>query len=446
MRWARLRYVLAQLERWNEAVQFNIVHSTACAESSDLSIDYRPAGSAPHPDAIYVPRDPLLSTKKVLSATEWSIVRPFVKHDHTVYCVDTTATQHERAIPFFQNRQFGGDVFATIFFLLSRIEEYQARPTHCDPHGMLREQFHWSVRYGLEQRPVLDLLVNHFWEVLDIPKSIPAVPSRMTHDLDALRMFPSLYRFSRGVARLVRMRRWDRVFWWIKQGYYVQSGRRRDPFDTFDRMLTTTPDSTKVLYLMAGGSTRFEGFYQLNDAALVPVLQLARRRGYQFGLHPSYHTCQNYEMLTQEKERLEERLGESIHRARQHFLRFDVGQTPLILERSGITEDSTLGYQNRIGFRCGTRRPFQLYSLAEERTTNVMEVPFGVMDSALMTQADHSAIEALRILSSFLKDNADDSLVFNVHNSSFSGLFWDEVAMWELYERCTLHINDRNIS
>jgi peptidoglycan/xylan/chitin deacetylase (PgdA/CDA1 family) len=62
---------------------------------------------------------------------------------------------------------------------------------------------------------------------------------------------------------------------------------------------------------------------------------------------------------------------------RMHWLYYDE-QSPVILEQAGITYDSTVGYNETIGYRAGTT---QVYKPLQ--TCRLLEVPLHVMDTAL---------------------------------------------------------------
>jgi hypothetical protein len=69
---------------------------------------------------------------------------------------------------------------------------------------------------------------------------------------------------------------------------------------------------------------------------------------------------------------------------RMHFLRFENPVTWKGLEQAGLAYDSTLGYPEHIGFRCGTCRQFPVYHLTERRKLNLVERPLLVMDQTLL--------------------------------------------------------------
>ena len=51
---------------------------------------------------------------------------------------------------------------------------------------------------------------------------------------------------------------------------------------------------------------------------------------------------------------------------------------------SGIRHDSTLGFAEREGFRCGTCHPYPLYDWQQQQESSVIEHPLIVMDGSLI--------------------------------------------------------------
>ncbi|MEP6686385.1 MAG: hypothetical protein ABJB22_06370 [Verrucomicrobiota bacterium] len=62
---------------------------------------------------------------------------------------------------------------------------------------------------------------------------------------------------------------------------------------------------------------------------------------------------------------------------RMHWLFFDL-ESPAKLERAGFSYDSTIGYNETIGYRCGTSQAFKPFG-----TERLLELPLHVMDTAL---------------------------------------------------------------
>jgi peptidoglycan/xylan/chitin deacetylase (PgdA/CDA1 family) len=106
--------------------------------------------------------------------------------------------------------------------------------------------------------------------------------------------------------------------------------------------------------------------------------------GFDIGLHGSYNTAFDADLLRLEKEMLEDALGADVRTTRQHYLHFDVAATPSVQEEAGLTADTTLGFNRNVGFRAGTCLPFHLFDLRARRPVDVIEVPLIVEEFPLL--------------------------------------------------------------
>lgn len=103
---------------------------------------------------------------------------------------------------------------------------------------------------------------------------------------------------------------------------------------------------------------------------------------------------------------------------RMHWLYFDE-QSPMTLERAGASYDSTVGYNETIGYRAGTTQAYKPLG-----TSRLIELPLHVMDTALFfpSYLDLSAEEARERVRHMI-DNAirfGGSLTVNWHDRSIA--------------------------
>jgi len=108
------------------------------------------------------------------------------------------------------------------------------------------------------------------------------------------------------------------------------------------------------------------------------------RRGWEIGLHPSWYSYNDVDELKRQKEALEKALGHEIVSIRQHYLHYDIRVTPAVHAAAGFKYDSTLGFNDNIGFRFGTCYPWHLYDLKAEKELPIMEIPLIIQDGAML--------------------------------------------------------------
>ena len=78
-----------------------------------------------------------------------------------------------------------------------------------------------------------------------------------------------------------------------------------------------------------------------------------------------------------EREHIQEITGTVETGVRMHWLYFD-SQAPAILEKAGFSYDSTVGYNETIGYRAGTAQVFK-----HPNVDRLLELPLHIMDTAL---------------------------------------------------------------
>ena len=147
------------------------------------------------------------------------------------------------------------------------------------------------------------------------------------------------------------------------------------------------------------------------------------------GLHGSYESFDRADFLRLEKAALEDLVGK-VKWNRNHWLRFSVQQTCSVLEKNGIQYDSTLGFNDQVGFRSGLCTPYFLYNFAAEKAYNIVEYPLNIMDSTLYNYLRLTCQEALYICKPIINwvIKYKGVLVLNWHNRVYSKDFnWHQI-------------------
>lgn len=125
------------------------------------------------------------------------------------------------------------------------------------------------------------------------------------------------------------------------------------------------------------------------------MMQEMDRKGWEIGLHSSWYSFDDTNELKRQKEQIEEVLGHTISSIRQHCLHYDMLKTPRVQFEAGFKYDSTLGFNNNIGFRFGTCYPWKLYDLENEKELDILEIPLIVQDGALIKKMGLDESDAL---------------------------------------------------
>ncbi len=239
----------------------------------------------------------------------------------------------------------------------------------------------------------------------------------LTHDVDDLRLFslreawrqlrqarsPSSYAFRGGISLALRTLR--------------HAGRGPDPYWSFDRWVALEErfGFRSSFYFCApapGRRHEYDATYGLDDPIAFEGRALRTRdllraladRGYDVGLHGAYHSHRDAAELAREKAQIEAATGRPLAGTRQHYLRFDVAKTWEAQEAAGFAYDTTLGYNEAIGFRAGIAAPFHPWDAARRKPHGLLELPLTVMDGALFRSLGLTGEEAARRVRAHLEE------------------------------------------
>ena len=181
----------------------------------------------------------------------------------------------------------------------------------------------------------------------------------------------------------------------------IHSGKR-DPLHCYERWLKAEKqyNAHSTFFFWPGFSavTKYyhsDCVYELTDSVIFDnqrcsVAEMMReidRQGWEIGLHPSWYSFDDVNELKRQKEALEKALGHEVVSIRQHCLHYDIRVTPAVHAVAGFKYDSTLGFNDNVGFRFGTSYPWHLYDLKAEKQLPIMEIPLIIQDGAMLNPA-----------------------------------------------------------
>lgn len=326
------------------------------------------------------------------------------------------------------------DLFAGTFFMLTRWEE--ALEVKKDLHNRFPASAAAIVKEGFVLRPVVDeytfLLRNWLLAIgYLIPDNTSTYKVIPTCDVDIPFYWRSKPVWKALGGRLLK--HWNLIESAKDLSAYkaVQSGKEKDPYDTFDYLMTLAEKNGNRFQFnfIGGGKTKFEGYYKIDDPQIKTLIAEMKSRGHGIGLHPSYDACNDASLIIEQKQAVEINAGVSINQSRQHYLRFALPETWRHLAAAGIAEDSTLGYAAEPGFRCGTCKPFSVFDIHQREQIPLIERPLLIMDVSFRMYKNLSIEESIalceKIKAQVKKHNGE--LVILWHNSNLSEMdCWGE--------------------
>ena len=294
---------------------------------------------------------------------------------------------------YIPNEHFPLDLVTLTFLLLSRWEEH-FWPYQPDTWNNYASPSCLAHRQNFLDRPILDewALVLRSWieSKKDGWKAIEEKPRYfISHDIDRPFKYINNYRILRAFAGGIALHHsLTRAFRNIKEGIKSRLDWREDPFYLgWQELLKFAPKVTcqATFFLMATEPSQFDEGYVLSREPFQSILQRIREEGHQIGWHPGYRAAEDDRIFWQERERIAPFLNEDNFGVRHHYLRWRGGSSWNRLEQAGAKFDSSLGFNEVIGFRCGTSQPFPVYDLSTDQELKIIERPLILQDGAIFS-------------------------------------------------------------
>lgn len=168
--------------------------------------------------------------------------------------------------------------------------------------------------------------------------------------------------------------------------------------------------------------------YDFSDRKVAEIIRILHEECWEVGLHGSFYSYNNFDLLKKEKEKLEKVLGVKVVGIRQHNLNLEIPQTWRIHEKLGFEYDTSLGFNDRVGFGGGTCFPF--HPVDGGRTLKLLEIPVAIEDIALFRYKDPWAV-CMKMIEEVERKGGVLTVLW--HHSVFNEL---EFPGWaEIYER-----------
>ncbi|RLA83041.1 MAG: hypothetical protein DRG78_05530 [Epsilonproteobacteria bacterium] len=313
------------------------------------------------------------------------------------------------------------DIFAASFFMLTRWEEYVNK--NRDSHNRFPATESLAYKQGFLDKPIVNEYVEELkTKLLELDSSLEFKKKKyelfLTHDVDELYKWKSWKQVFRVVlGDLVKRKSLSLAFERVEEYFLIKRDKIRDPFDTFDWLMDKS-ESVGVksrFYFMSGGLTEYDNRYKIDELKSLELINKIKKRGHIIGIHPSYNAYNNQEQFKKEKDLLEKTVGKKIVEGREHYLRFEVPMTWQVWEDNGMKVDSTCGYADKEGFRCGTGNEFSVFNILTREKLKLKERPLVVMDCSLFDYNNNSYSEAKNNIERMQKQTKDFTMLW--HNS-----------------------------
>ncbi|MBI1343961.1 MAG: hypothetical protein GC171_13590 [Terrimonas sp.] len=333
---------------------------------------------------------------------------------------------------------FPFDIFASTFYLLSRYEEYL--PHTKDIYGRFAHKNALAFKEGFLQIPLVNIWMEEFKNALrssglswvDSPKTFRFIP---TYDIDIAFAYQGKG-FMKTAGGLFRS--------FLKADFPSFSERLRvvgrgvrDPYDSFDWMdaLHDQFDLQPLYFFLVPEK---KGKYDKNILPSNPRMRSLVRKiadKYAVGIHPSWKSGDDENLLKEEIDRLREMTGRDIDSCRFHYVRFNLPGSYRQLIREGIRNDHSMGYGSINGFRASVADPFYWYDLEKEEQTGLLVFPFCFMEANSYYEQQYSVPETgAEILHYGKKVKSLNGMLITLWHNQFLGSSKEFSGLKEVYE------------
>lgn len=353
--------------------------------------------------------------------------------------VQDIAVTHQKKTPYFfmtnEIADFKFDLFASSFYMLSRYEEYL--PFKKDTHARFTAHESLAYKASFLQKPVVHLWAKQLRDAILKQQPNFLFPTRIftqvnTIDIDIAYAFKGKS-FIRQLGGFVKS-----IFTFnssdLKNRISCFLGGK-DPYDTYAIIKEIQEESkAELLYFFQVGKY---GVYDKNllPNKLMKSLITKVSEYAEIGIHPSYQSNEQLQLLKDEKKSLEKILDKPITKSRQHYLKMSFPTTYENLISIGIKEDYTLGFPDEIGFRAGMAIPFPFFNIERNERRPLTLVPFQIMEGTFIDYMKVSPNEALIQIDKLKKtiQDCNGQFVSIFHNSSFTdqGVYKGWIAIYK---------------
>jgi hypothetical protein len=325
----------------------------------------------------------------------------------------------EQAIAKWDNVDWVAVCFWYLNNVAERVYEKRRGPIHSYSYRLKDwdERFWqhaWVNRIALFIRRWIAHVSQH--NEIELFGPVPQAQIILTHDVDAIRKTLAI-RFKQAVFNAVNAIRYLQKG---KLGLSVVKAKKafvflisQDDYWCFDKIMRLEDQlgmkSTFNFYGGKPGYKRnlkeqlFDPAYDIHAKKLSEQIIRMYATGWEIGLHQSFDAWEDEHRMKEEKSNLEKVVGAPIVSCRQHWLRFSFSSTWKVQQDLGIKKDTTLGFNDRPGFRNSAAVAFKPWEYVDG-VMQIESIPMVLMDSHLYDYQYYSDENRKRHLNHWLNE------------------------------------------
>jgi len=292
---------------------------------------------------------------------------------------------------------FPFDIFAASFYLISRYEEYL--PHTKDMYGRYAHENSIAYKEGFLNLPLINIWIKDF--AIELKKQYPMFNVQYSmfrflpsYDIDIAYSYKHkgfARNFGGALKSIISFQFSD-----LTERLAVLMNKKKDPYDIFDWLdkLHQQHNLNPIYFFLVAENN---GLYDKNilpDKIALAELIKQQADKYTIGIHPSWRSVDNFDLLKKEKAYLEATSKKLITNSRQHYIRFNLPEGYRQLIDADIKDDYSMGYGSINGFRASIASSFYWYDLMKEEQTRLRIHPFCYMEANSYYEQKFSAEEA----------------------------------------------------
>ena len=287
------------------------------------------------------------------------------------------------------------DILGLTYWMLSRLEEIGSN--NLDNHQRFVSTSSHAFAHSYLERPIVDewllilkQVINRLWPKIKLKRQNFRLVVSHDVDISSRYIFHSTFKLARGmISDILKYGDFKSAIRtpWMRLRFH-QELPKNDPLNTFDWIMDQSDihNLTSSFNFIAGKThPETDADYEIDHPSIRSLMRHIHARGHKIGLHPSYNTFNSPDLITAEAKKLrtvcsQEGIKQKLWGGRMHVLRWEHPLTLYGWENAGMNYDSTLGYADHVGFRCGTCFDYPAFDPIADHQLNLIIRPLIAMD------------------------------------------------------------------
>ena len=320
----------------------------------------------------------------------------------------------------------GFDLLASSFFMVVRYEEYL--PHMRDLYDRFDAQMSLADKEGFLDKAVVNRWANEVYSKLKAVYPSLKVESTQYKVVTTIDIDNAWAYLEKGIIRTIAgcLKSASQFnFRELGDRIKVLSGTKKDPYDTYEYQeeMYERFKLNLVYFFLLGDYGPNDKNIPYHSRKFQKLIKSLADIGIA-GIHPSFGSNKGIQRLEKEVSRLEGIINRDVKHSRQHFLKLKLPDTYRNLIDCGVTNDYTMGYASKPGFRAGICTPFYFYDLDMEMETNLKVHPFMFMEGTFKYYMGKTDKEVLALVKPLVDEVKDLNGIFVSlwHNDSLNDL------------------------